>query len=264
MVWDLDPVSATIFGRDIYWYGIMMACGILHGGWFMIRLLEAGQQAFFFRLASAGTVCAVMFARLAHFAIYDPAALTISPELIFAIRSHPGWSSHGAVIGLVLSVALLARVTKGIDAAILLGQCFVGMLAVAAWVRIGNFFQSEIVGTPSTVPWAIVFAHLDKLPRHPVQLYEALGYFMLFFLFKRQLRGALIPGNRLFLVLGLVLSLFRFLVEFFKESPQIEVFRLSLTAGQWASAGTGIACAVALAAWFWIGDSIGRKRNPRV
>ncbi len=259
MAWDLDPVLATVFGRDIYWYGVMLACGVVHGGWYVIRLLEADKQTYFFRLASVGTLCAVVFARLGHFAIYDPATLTISRFL--DIRNHPGWSSHGAVIGLILSVALLARFTKGIDSFILLGQCSVGSLAVAGWVRIGNFFQSEIVGTVTDVPWAIVFTRFDGLARHPVQLYEAAGYFFFFFLFDRQLRSGRIARNRLFLVVGLALSTFRFLIEYFKESAQITLSVLALTPGQWASAASGIAFAAALAAWSGMQGTVRKSRK---
>jgi len=42
------------------------------------------------------------------------------------------------------------------------------------FIRIGNFFNSEILGVPTDVPWAVVFARVDMLPRHPSMLYESL------------------------------------------------------------------------------------------
>jgi phosphatidylglycerol---prolipoprotein diacylglyceryl transferase len=38
-------------------------------------------------------------------------------------------------------------------------------LLAAALIRVGNFFNSEIIGTPSDLPWAIVFARVDKIPK---------------------------------------------------------------------------------------------------
>ena len=42
--------------------------------------------------------------------------------------------------------------------------------------------NSEIIGTPSNLPWAFIFRHVDDVPRHPAQLYEAISYFIIFFL----------------------------------------------------------------------------------
>jgi prolipoprotein diacylglyceryltransferase len=40
--------------------------------------------------------------------------------------------------------------------------------------------NSEIIGTQTDVPWAVVFARIDLLPRHPAQLYESLSYLSIF------------------------------------------------------------------------------------
>ncbi len=49
----------------------------------------------------------------------------------------------------------------------------------AAFVRFGNLFNSEILGLPSDKPWAIIFQKVDMIPRHPVQIYEAISYLLL-------------------------------------------------------------------------------------
>jgi prolipoprotein diacylglyceryltransferase len=53
-------------------------------------------------------------------------------------------------------------------------------LLAAALIRVGNFFNSEIIGTPSDLPWAVVFARVDEIPRRPAMLYEAFAYFLVF------------------------------------------------------------------------------------
>ena len=52
----------------------------------------------------------------------------------------------------------------------------------AVFIRIGNFFNSEMIGkiAEETLPWAIVFKNYDNIPRHPGQLYEAFGYIFVF------------------------------------------------------------------------------------
>ena len=96
-------------------------------------------------------------------------------------------------------------------------------MLVAGLIRIGNFFNQELIGTVTDVPWAVVFVHpvgaVGGLPRHPVQLYESLFYFILFALLfslwikkKREL-----PPGRLAGILFLGVFLFRFVIEFFKE-----------------------------------------------
>ena len=89
-------------------------------------------------------------------------------------------------------------------------------------IRLGNFFNSEIYGKVTDVPWAIIFAKTDPsaLPRHPTQLYEALGYLIisliLYFVYRKYKRQPH-PG----LLLGLCFIMgwsYRFVMEFFKEN----------------------------------------------
>ena len=51
-----------------------------------------------------------------------------------------------------------------------------------AFVRIGNFFNSEILGSPTDVSWAVIFAREDMVPRHPAMLYESFSYLIIFIL----------------------------------------------------------------------------------
>jgi len=124
-------------------------------------------------------------------------------------------------------VWLFARRT-GRDVLWLLDRVAVAAPAAAACIRVGNFFNSEIVGRPSTVPWAVVFARLDPYPRHPAMLYEALAYVVIFaamLWLERRTRLRERPGALTGIVLVLVFG-FRFAIEFLKE-PQ-EAFEASL------------------------------------
>jgi prolipoprotein diacylglyceryl transferase len=89
-----------------------------------------------------------------------------------------------------------------------------------SFIRLGNLFNSEIIGKAADVPWAFIFTRVDNVPRHPTQLYESIGYLIifliLFFIYKnkyKQLNDGFIFG--LFLIL---LFTFRIFIEFFKEN----------------------------------------------
>jgi phosphatidylglycerol:prolipoprotein diacylglycerol transferase len=94
--------------------------------------------------------------------------------------------------------------------------------------RIGNFINGELYGRATNVRWAMIFpADPLQIPRHPSQLYEALGegailFFLLLALERRAVRGGwyrqgLIAGG--FLVgYGFI----RYLIEFTRQpDPQL-------------------------------------------
>jgi prolipoprotein diacylglyceryl transferase len=134
-----------------------------------------------------------------------------------------GLSSHGAALGLLVAMWLF---TKRRAIALLEGTDRLVPCAALASIlmRIGNLFNSEIVGKPTDGSWGIAFPRYhydgDPVPRHPSQLYEiALGVALLLLLrvmdrrwgSERRPRGAL---TGLFLV---AYSSGRFVVEFWKE-----------------------------------------------
>ncbi len=107
-----------------------------------------------------------------------------------------------------------------------------------AAVSIGNFYNSEIVGKASELPWAVKFhqqslGYGEIIPRHPAQIYEAIGYIILGFVMlyfynktdKKNYLGALL-GIFLFF-----LFLIRFVVEFFKENQGEEAVAETLNMG---------------------------------
>jgi len=101
-------------------------------------------------------------------------------------------------------------------------------------IRVGNFFNSEIVGIPSNLPWAVVFANVDAIPRHPAMLYEASAYFSAFcVLYFAERKTAILqfPG-RLFGIALIGCFLARFMIEFVKENQVPFEQRLPLDMGQ--------------------------------
>ena len=162
-------------------------------------------------------------ARLGEVLFYNPSYYFSHPtEIIFI--NHGGLSSHGMTIGLLLTV-LLYRKIKKIKIERYLDLLVVPIPLVAACIRIGNYFNSEIIGKPTKLPWSVWFQHIDIAPiyRHPSQIYEALialGIFIiLYFIYKRN--SFRIPLFTFHLFLLLYFST-RFLIEFLKERQGID------------------------------------------
>ena len=130
---------------------------------------------------------------------------------------YQGMSGHGSAIGIVLAIALNSLRT-GTSMIWMVDRIAIFGPLIGAFVRIGNLFNSEILGKTSELPWAFLFPRAGHVPRHPVQLYEALVYVIIFILsyrFYKKRAGSERPGE----ILGFVLVLVyfsRFLLEFFK------------------------------------------------
>jgi len=138
-----------------------------------------------------------------------------------------GLASHGAAIGILTSLYLYAKKTKT-DFLWIADRLVLVVPIAGALIRIGNFFNSEIIGKPteSDLPWAVIFEkanlqphELNLLPRHPAQLYEAIGYIILFIILWSiyQKNNKLKPGL-LFGIFLVCLFTIRFFIEFYKEN----------------------------------------------
>lgn len=173
----------------------------------------------------------IIGARLGHCLFYDPVYYFENPIKILAVWEG-GLASHGGGIGVLVSVYLFKRKTD-ISYLWLLDRLVVPTALAAFFIRIGNFFNSEIVGVPTSVPWAVIFERVDSIPRHPVQLYEAISYILIFtalFLgykyWKWMSRAGVLSG--LFLVLVFTA---RIIIEFVKTKQE------AYSIGLWASTG---------------------------
>lgn len=158
-----------------------------------------------------------------------------------------GLSSHGATIGIILSNLFYSKtILKEKSFIWLCDRLCLPVSISAIFIRIGNFFNSEIVGKPCNekLPWAVKFVQMDTeygeiVPRHPAQLYESIGYFVIFLLLWYFYRNRIGKKNNDGFLSGIFFILLwsvRFFIEFMKE-PQGEEFInfLSINTGQWLS-----------------------------
>jgi prolipoprotein diacylglyceryl transferase len=150
-----------------------------------------------------------------------------------------GLSSHGATVGIIVSI-ILYKIRYKYDSVLWIFDRIVIAVALGGmFVRIGNFFNSEIVGKYTNSDFGVIFLNRSEvLPRHPAQLYEAFGYLLLFILLVLIYNKTKLIQNRGF-VFGLFLSILfgiRFIVEYVKESQGgIEEALGILSTGQWLS-----------------------------
>ena len=149
-----------------------------------------------------------------------------------------GLASHGAVIGVLIGLFLYQRKYTYKPIIWILDRVCIPVSIGASFVRIGNFFNSEIVGKYTNTNFGVVFLNNgDTLPRHPAQLYEALGYFIIFLLLRSLYRNGY--GQRKGFLIGAYFTssfAIRFLVEFVKASQGgFEDALPMLSTGQWLS-----------------------------
>lgn len=172
-------------------------------------------------------------ARIGHCLFYNPAYYLSNPIEILMIW-HGGLASHGAAIGIIISLYLYSKKHKDQAYLWIFDRVVITVALAGFFIRTGNLFNSEIVGIPADVPWSFIFASIDQYPRHPAQLYEALAYlsiFIVLFNYYRIKNGKTRDGFIFGLFLVSVFT-FRFFVEFIKENQTYFEKDLFLNMGQ--------------------------------
>ena len=185
----LNPVAFTFFDFDVYWYSFAYIFGVLLG-YALIKKLNKYYKPVFSPQALDDLVVysvlgIVIGGRVGYVIFYDLAKTIIDPLNLFMVRSG-GLSFHGGALGLILCIYLLCRKHKvNVLGALDLVVCVVPIGLFLG--RVANFINQELCGKITNVPWGMVFATGGNLPRHPSQLYEALGEGILLFCFLQYL-----------------------------------------------------------------------------
>lgn len=230
--WNVDPEIINVFGISIRYYGLLFVTGLILCVYVLrwIFRRENIPQELLEKLTIYGTIGIVAGARLGHCLFYEPSYYFAHPlEMILPIQSLPGGgykfsgyqglASHGGGLGLIIALIIYSYKAKQP----LLRT--IDLIAIASplegfFIRMGNMMNSEILGIPTTKPWAFVFARIDNIPRHPSQLYEAICYMLIFvimIMLYKYLRKR--PQNGFFFGLSLtMIFVARFLIEFLKEN----------------------------------------------
>ncbi|KRE02186.1 prolipoprotein diacylglyceryl transferase [Bosea sp. Root381] len=228
----IDPVALQLGPLSVKWYGLAYVVGLL-GGWWYARRLVASEPLWGGRARPKAeelddmllfvALGVVLGGRLGFVLFYDLQRYLSRPQDILAIWQG-GMSFHGGLVGAATGLWLFAK-RRGypmlsvfdLAAAVVPIGLFLG--------RIANFINAELWGRSAPdVPWAMVFPNAGPLPRHPSQLYEALGEGLLLFILLALLvraggfrRPGLVAG-----VFGMGYAVARIVCEFFREpDPQL-------------------------------------------
>lgn len=257
ITWTVDPVAFSLGSLHIRWYGILWALGL----WFALLIEQKlyknehcpadwSDKMFLYMVLGV-----IIGARLGHCWFYEwheAATLGLQPVhflgMTFNYRNlyieHPwellkiwegGLSSHGGALGLIVASILLSHKHFHTGIVWIFDRLVIGVCITGACIRLGNLFNSEIYGNPTTMPWGFLFAlNGDTQPCHPTQIYEMLyclvGFVVTWLMYWKgkcyQYRG---------LIFGVFLEIIfvtRFILEFIKFDQEAFEANFFLNMGQ--------------------------------
>ena len=238
----MNPVALSLGPLKVHWYGVMYMLGfmffVLAGKW---RIKKYGHPFITNKLIDDmlfyGALGVVIGGRLGYCLFYQPSFYLLHPLNIVKTWDG-GMSFHGGMLGVFFALYLLGR--KAHRTFFEFSDFIAPLVPMALFCgRIGNFINGELWGrfTTAALPWAMVFPQSGSmLPRHPSQLYEAIGEGIILTLilwvyarkprFVGQISGVFMMGY----------GCIRFIIEYFREP---DAFLLSLadktglSMGQW-------------------------------
>jgi prolipoprotein diacylglyceryl transferase len=284
MVWNpSEGFDLGFFLLRFYSLSWVLAFGL---GWYVMKPIfnkenesvEALDKLFIYTL-----VATMLGARLGHVIFYQPELFSEDPwSVLLPISTKPsihftgfaGLASHGAAIAIILTMFYIQKRVIKRSFLWILDRIVIPVSLGAIFIRLGNFFNSEIVGTKTDSAFGIQFLR-DKYspteamqitqmgdkneaynaiasnsqfseflvavtPKHPAQLYEAISYvfvfaILMFLYWKTEARN---KAGYLFGLFLILLWSIRFVVEFVKESQggfeEFPIFN-ALSTGQWLS-----------------------------
>ena len=234
--WGIDPNIFVLGPLKIRYYGLLFALAFVLGYqimyWIFVKEKKDLKELESFTIAMIlGTVIG---ARLGHCLFYEPHYYLSNPIEILKVWKG-GLASHGAALGLLTALIIFLKYKKrSVTFLWLADRAAISVALGAAFVRIGNFFNSEIIGRPAEVAWSVVFTRVDNIPRHPTQIYEALSYLTIFLilLFRYKKYNVNLPKGQMFGIFLILLFSARFIIEFFKEVQVPFENSLTLDMGQ--------------------------------
>lgn len=224
---NIDPVAFSVGPLHVHWYGLMylLAFGT---AWLLAtyRIKKAGSTWNAEQVSDLLFFCAmgiILGGRVGYVLFYNFGQFLKDPVWLFRVWEG-GMSFHGGLLGVLIAVAWFSHKYK--KSFFDVGDFVAPFVPIGLMFgRIGNFIGGELWGRiadPASVPWAMVFPRAGDLPRHPSQLYQAMGEGLLLFIVLWFYSSRPRPQKAVGAMFLLGYGICRTVAEFFRE-PDAQV-----------------------------------------
>lgn len=160
IIWNTSPDIFSIGPVTLRWYGLLFALGFLLSQQILYYIYkqEGKPEKDVDTLTIYMVIATIIGARLGHVLFYEPGRYLSNPIDILKIWEG-GLASHGAAFGILFALWLYARKKKpGQSYLQVLDRIVILVALTGALIRLGNFFNSEIIGKPTESNSGVVFA----------------------------------------------------------------------------------------------------------
>ena len=248
---DFDLEIGRLLGMPVYWYGAVYTVGFVGTFlwlWFRRSLLGWNRRDVI-EFTTFIAVGILLGGRIFDIAVYE----------LDYYRQHPldamdwwkgGLASHGVLLGCLIAVASFCLFRKK-SFLHLADEVVVPAAFLFAVGRLGNFIEGGVIGTQTSVPWAVVYADLEGA-RHPVALYESAKNFIIVPILIAVLRRFPAGSGIAFSTFILLYALLRFFVDTLRD---YEAYWMGLDRGQFFNLAMAFG-GLCLLIWF------ARKEKP--
>ena len=220
-----NPVAFNLGPIAVHWYGIMYALALISAiyvaKWFIKRDNLPITNELFDSYVWWAEIGVILGARIGYILFYDTHTMyylthpwqIFNPYIDGVYAGISGMSYHGAFFGFILASYLFCRKNK-VSFWFITDIAVIGVSAAYVFGRIGNFFNQELVGRATDVPWGI---YVGQVLRHPSQIYEAILEGLVVFIILVYLRKRKTFNGQIALMYGILYSTARIIAEFFRQ-----------------------------------------------
>ena len=220
-----NPVAFNLGPVAVHWYGIMYALALISAiyiaKWFIKYDKLPISNDLFDSYIWWAEIGVILGARLGYILFYDTHTMyylthpwqIFNPYIDGVYAGISGMSYHGAFFGFIIASYLFCRKNK-ISFWFITDIAVLGVSAAYVFGRIGNFFNQELIGRATDVPWGI---YVGQVLRHPSQIYEAILEGLLVFAILVYIRKRKSFEGQLALMYGILYSSTRIIAEFFRQ-----------------------------------------------
>ena len=178
---DISPIAFSIGSYHIYWYGIIIASGLLLAvGYAMKTAPRYNVNASkLINCVLVGIITGIIGARL-YFCFFQWDYYSKNPVEILHINNG-GLAIYGGIIGSMIGGLIIVKIQK-MKVMPVLDIAMISFLIGQGIGRWGNFMNQEAYGTPTDLPWGMMSEGTNMVAVHPCFLYESIWCLLVFVL----------------------------------------------------------------------------------